>query len=107
MALFRSLFCGFVFVCCVQAASAEVIRVSPDPCPLPADAVPYQPETGMADDASGARWRLGEGMIVFYDIPLADRRFGSPFVRVLLDAQTGLPLGATRAGDACTPTAGK
>lgn len=99
-------------LCAAESARAEVIRIGPDPCPVPADADPYSPPPDAhADDLSP--WRDLASLPVLVDIDLdreRDRRRdrdSEVFQRFEVDPLTGEILGFSRRPAECPDAAGE
>ncbi len=95
-------------LCAAQGAGGEVIRIGPDPCPVPADAEPYIPPPDVhAEDLSP--WRDLASLPVLVDIDLdRDRdRNSEVFQRFEVDLETGEILGFSRRPAECHGPAGE
>lgn len=87
-------------------AGAEVIRIGPDPCPVPADAEPYIPPPDVhAEDLSP--WRDLASLPVLVDIDLGHGRDSEVFQRFEVDPETGDILGFSRRPAECHGAAGE
>lgn len=74
-------------------AAAEVIKIGPDPCPVPADAQPYvAPPDVAAEDLSP--WReLSEGPPLIFDVTLGREGDERLFQRLAINPETGEIIG--------------
>ncbi|MEQ8176715.1 MAG: hypothetical protein RIC52_11230 [Amphiplicatus sp.] len=99
-------------LCAAQGAGAEVIRIGPNPCPVPADAEPYIPPPDVrAEDLSP--WRDLASLPVIVDIDLDRERRrnrdldSEVFQRFEVDPETGEILGFSRRPAECHGAAGE
>jgi hypothetical protein len=78
---------GIAIVAATGAAQARSYRVSPQPCPVPADVPSIVPERDSATLGADDR-ALGYGFVVL-DVPLTSLPNGEIFKRFLIDMRTG------------------
>ncbi|MEQ8936852.1 MAG: hypothetical protein RIE56_13765 [Amphiplicatus sp.] len=89
-------------LCAAPGANAEVIRIGPNPCPVPADADPYIPPPDVhAEDLSP--WRDLASLSVLVDIDLGRGRHSEVFQRFEVDPETGVLLDVKRIAPECAP----
>ncbi len=76
------------------AALAGTVVVSPDACPVPAEAPAYVAESASAEAELETRLRVVESVVILYDARLDGHETDGLFGRLALNLKTGLPFGA-------------